>query len=31
MFISFVAHLDIPDVDPVANKNIKALLAEIKV
>ena len=31
MFISFVAHLEIPDIDPVANKIIKMLLAEIKV
>ena len=31
MFISFVAHLEIPDIDPAANQKIKTLLAEIKV
>lgn len=31
MFISFVAHLDIPDFDPEANKKIEELLESIKV
>lgn len=31
MFISFVAHLDVPDIDPEANNSIKTLLDSIKV
>lgn len=30
MFVSFVAHLDVPDVDPEANNLIKMLLESIK-
>ena len=30
MFISYVAHLDIPDIDPVANNLIKVLLENVK-
>ena len=30
MFVSFVAHLDIPDIDPEANNLIKMLLESIK-
>jgi len=31
MFVSFVAHLDMPDIDPEANNMIKMLLDSIKV
>lgn len=30
MFVSFVAHIDVPDIDPEANKMIKMLLDSIK-
>ena len=31
MFISFVAHVDVPEVDPVENNKVKTLLDNIKV